>query len=480
MNIFSRLIVSYIIILSIIVSANIYAIYQLGRFNLATRSILVIDNRMIDLQKKLTDSLFSQMRYEKKYLVTKDNALHNQFLSSKEDFENTLKIASFIADSDESRNLIAKTSDSYNQYLALIDKQNKELQLKQPYDTKEHDSQKELAITEAINALKDLEEYSRYNTYKKIQDLDAAVSNSRSIALIIILTTALLGIIISILITRSITKPLSIMKKKTREIAKGNFESTVTLSSPPEIGELADAFNYMCLKLKEVDKLKNDFFSLMSHELRTPLTSIQEGTNLLLEGVGGNVSDKQKKLLNIIAEEDKRLISLVNPLLDLSKMEAGMLEYRFAHAYIDPLITQILLEIEPIAQAKKIRLTECTVNSLPPVKIDTERISQVLRNLIGNAIKFTPVGGAVTVSTHAVDHTAEIHVSDTGPGIPQNDLERIFDKYQQVRLNNTINIKNGTGLGLAITKHIINAHGGKVWAKSTLEKGSTFIFSLPL
>jgi two-component system sensor histidine kinase GlrK len=288
----------------------------------------------------------------------------------------------------------------------------------------------------------------------------------------------ILGMILSILITRSITRPLSVVKKQTDKIAKGDFESSLELSSPPEIKELVDAFNSMSMKLKEVDKMKSDFFELMSHELRTPITSIKEGTNLLSEGLGGEIPEKQKRLLSIISEESSRVITLVNSLLDLSKIEAGMMAYNFTLADLAVLIQKSAVEIAPIAEARNIRIDN-NVKKLPAVKLDVEKILQVLRNLMANAVKFTPDGGLVTISAHLHQNMIEVAIGDTGPGIEDEDLMAIFDKFQQASLTNSNKLK-GTGMGLAIVKHIINAHGGRVWAESEAGQGSTFIFVLPV
>jgi two-component system sensor histidine kinase GlrK len=220
--------------------------------------------------------------------------------------------------------------------------------------------------------------------------------------------------------------------------------------------------------------MKSDFFSSMSHELRTPLTSIKEGTGLLLEGVGGAITDKQKKLLNILAEESGRLIGVVNSLLDLSKMEAGMMPYTFAPRSLATLIQTAMTEIGPLVEAKKINLEAEVEEDLPVLKLDSERILQVLRNLIANAVKFTPPGGVVRVVARPTDGSVEVSVSDSGPGIPAESLSTIFEKFQQV-----LPAAKGTGLGLAIVKHIITSHGGRVWAESQMGKGSTFVFVLP-
>jgi len=300
------------------------------------------------------------------------------------------------------------------------------------------------------------------------------------VAIVIGTVSLIIGIIISIFITVNITRPLSIINKKTIDIARGDFGHDLKLSSPPEIEVLAKSFNLMCSKLKEIDKMKSDFFSLMSHELRTPLTTIKEGTNLFIESLEGlGATERQKRLMAIINEECNRLIKLVNSLLDLSKMEAGMMVYNFNRAEISPLISKITGEIEPLAETRNIRIETDINKELPHITMDTERILQVLRNLVGNAVKFTPDRGCVRISARSVDDGVKVSVSDSGTGISKEKVNAIFDKYYQDTLATSSKIK-GTGLGLAIVKQVVNSHGGKVWVESTSEQGSIFSFVLPV
>jgi two-component system sensor histidine kinase GlrK len=165
-------------------------------------------------------------------------------------------------------------------------------------------------------------------------------------------------------------------------------------------------------------------------------------------------------------------------LLDLAKMEAGMMTYHLEPSPLDPLLSQVFKEMEPLVQAKRVLLSKQVPKELPILKIDAERILQTLRNLIGNAIKFTPEGGQVTVSARPIDKAVEVSVSDTGPGIPKENLTAIFEKFRQGTVKGPLQIK-GTGLGLAMAKQIITSHGGKIWAESEQGFGSTFIFVLP-
>jgi two-component system sensor histidine kinase GlrK len=265
------------------------------------------------------------------------------------------------------------------------------------------------------------------------------------------------------------------MQQKTKEIANGVFEADLRVPSSPEIGELAKAFNTMCSKLKEVDRMKSDFFALMSHELRTPLTSIKEGTNLVLEECCGEVTERQKKVLLIIAEESNRLIGLVNSVLDLAKLESGLLAFNFSKADLSPLIERVAKEVGPLAEAKRIKIIR-EVRDLPPLTMDEERMLQVMRNLIGNALKFTPRGGTVSITARREKDAVIVAVADTGPGISKEHATAIFDKFHQIP---GVNKPSGTGLGLAIVKHIIQAHGGSVWVESEAGSGSTFSLQLP-
>jgi two-component system sensor histidine kinase GlrK len=160
-------------------------------------------------------------------------------------------------------------------------------------------------------------------------------------------------------------------------------------------------------------------------------------------------------------------------------MEAGMMSYNLEEGSLIPLIDKTITEIGPLVEAKKITVEARIGEALPMIKMDNERMLQALRNLIGNAVKFTPDGGRVGISARPVNHGVEVSVTDTGPGIPAENLTSIFNKFRQATPAGSYSVK-GTGLGLAIVKHIITSHGGKIWAESEPGQGSTFIFILPV
>jgi two-component system sensor histidine kinase GlrK len=461
-------------VLFLLGGSNVYAILKLAQLNTVILKSHTEDTRLVDTEKRLADSIFSQQRYEQKYLLTNDAVLLNQFLAAKDDFERLLTEISVISDLPPYKDSFAKIKTSHQRYQSLVDTEVKYLKDNKHYDRNWYKKEKEKASDGILAELKALEDYSREDFYHKTRMVSDAGARARRMAVISFLIAILLAILLSFFITRSITNPLMTLVKKTREIPSGVFHCDLEVSAPLEIVELSEAFTLMCDRLREVDKMKADFFAMLSHELKTPLTTIKEGTSLLLEGVGGSITEKQDRLLTIIATESERLTSLVNSILDLSKMEAGMMMYTFEQGAMGPLIEQVVREIVPYAEAKRIHIVKQMNTDSLVHRMDGERILDALRNLVGNAIKFTPEGGQVTIAANPLNGGGmKVSVSDSGPGIPPERLTTIFEKYE------SSDQKRGTGLGLAIVKHIVAAHGGKVWVESNPGEGSKFIFVLP-
>jgi signal transduction histidine kinase len=236
----------------------------------------------------------------------------------------------------------------------------------------------------------------------------------------------------------------------------------------------------MSERLKELDTLKEDFVSHVSHTLRTPLTAIWEASEMLIKGIFDQDPPSRFQLLTIVRDECQRLIVSVNRILDLSRMEAGMMDYRFAQIDLNDLIRSAVEKLGPIAQAKSIRLCLEAQPGLPPVEADNDQMLQLLDNLIGNALKFTDPKGSVTLKSMVSEKTdgkIQVAIEDTGCGIEPEHLENIFNKFRRIEKGK--NTARGTGLGLAIAKHIVAAHGGSIWVESQKGSGSTFYFSLP-
>jgi len=477
LSLFSRLTLGYLAIFAIVAAASSYAILELTDFGKQAESILRIDNRVLDHEKFLTDLLLSQSRAEQKFVLSRDETWYLQFVRLKIDFETRAESAAAVADV-LTQAIVRRVRENYRRYVDLVDAEARWLRTRKSYPQAQFKQDKDNLVDAMLDDLERLRANQQQTTYSKVKELAAGAAQAREAALSIAAGSLLAIVLMSLLITKSITRPLGALKAKTQEIARGNFDHPVQIDSPREIGELAAALNSMSEQLKELDHMKADFFASMSHELRTPLTSIKEGTGLLLEGVGGPTTGKQQKLLRIITEESNRLINLVNTFLNLSKMEAGMMRYDYETTHIEPLIQRAVAEITPLVEAKQIQFESALDSPIPAVRLDPESILQVLRNLMGNAVKFTPKGGQVSIAAKIHDGILEISVKDTGPGIPEESLGSIFEKFSQGS-HGGANTRQGTGLGLAIAKNIITSHGGNIWAESQLGGGSKFVFVLP-
>jgi len=234
-------------------------------------------------------------------------------------------------------------------------------------------------------------------------------------------------------------------------------------------------------KQKELDQMKSNFVASVSHELRTPLVAIEKSLSLILNGTTGAISPQQEQFLTIAERNLKRLGRLINDLLDLSKLEAGRLDLRTQPVSIEKIITESVESLKSWADTKSIEIRKNMQPGLPEVNVDTDRITQVLNNLLGNSIKFTPEKGIIVVEAVLAENRNWlcVSISDNGIGISKEALPKVFDKFYQVGERVPTDI-TGTGIGLSIAKEIVELHGGKIWAESEAGSGTKFIFTLPL
>jgi len=231
-------------------------------------------------------------------------------------------------------------------------------------------------------------------------------------------------------------------------------------------------------KIKRLSEIKSDFISTVSHELRTPLAAIKESLALLLDKIPGGINKKQEEVLNLAKRNIDRLNRLVTNLLDLSKMEAGKVEMRRDFVNIAQVLKDIVKSFKGHAEKKSLTLTIHSRVKIKGIWADSDKIHQVLNNLITNAIKYTPDGGRIDIVLRKKDRHIEIIVKDSGVGIKKEDISKVFDKYSQVSFEGKEAI--GTGLGLAITKDIVSLHKGNISVESEAGKGSAFTVALPM
>jgi len=318
------------------------------------------------------------------------------------------------------------------------------------------------------------------------------------------------GIGLSVLLARRLVRPIKQMRTAAARIGAGAYDERIELRRRDELGGLADELNRMAVSLRasvqgleqnveertrELQQVleelsrksrqlevasqhKSDFLANMSHELRTPLNAIIGFSQVLRQGLFGPVNAKQEEYLDDILSSGRHLLSLINDVLDLSKVEAGQVELDVASFSLrEALERGVVMVREPAAE----RGVAVALELAPDVDLvdgDERRLHQVVFNLLSNAVKFTPGGGSVVVASARVDGEVQVWVTDTGPGIVAEDRERIFEEFHQTDIG--VQQREGTGLGLALSKRLVELHGGRIWVEGDHGHGSRFVFTLPI
>ncbi len=329
----------------------------------------------------------------------------------------------------------------------------------------------------------------------------------RTVALLVVFL--FVAIVTSIVLARNLVRPIESIQVAASRIGAGALDQRIQISSRDELGALAQEFNTMASRLQEsyagleheveertreltsalarldeksreleaASHHKSEFLANMSHELRTPLNAISGFSQVLRKGMYGEINAKQGEYLDEILAASRDLLTLIDDVLDLSKVEAGQVELEVAPFSLPAALDRVVAVLGEQAAKGDIRISLASEPGIDTVTGDERRVRQVALNLLSNAIKFTPAGGAIDV--RAVRRDGEVHVSvtDTGPGIAAADQMRIFEEFQQAAAGKEQ--RDGTGLGLALSKRLVELHGGRIWVDSELGKGSTFVFTLP-
>jgi signal transduction histidine kinase len=330
----------------------------------------------------------------------------------------------------------------------------------------------------------------------------------RTVVLLIVFL--LMAIATSVLLARNLARPIEAIQVAAAKIGSGSLDQRIEVSSRDELGALADEFNQMAARLQasysgleqqvqerthelasalaELDEKsreleaashhKSAFLADMSHELRTPLNAISGFSQVLRKQLLGEINEKQAEYLDDILASARHLLSLIDDVLDLAKVEAGQIELEVTPFSLRVALERGVVIVRERATREDVRITLSSDPGVDTVTGDERRIRQVVFNLLSNAVKFAPAGSTVDVAAARLDGHVRVSISDTGPGVAPEDQERIFEEFQQAAAGKEQ--REGTGLGLALSKRLVEMHGGRIWVESELGEGSTFVFTLPM
>lgn len=331
---------------------------------------------------------------------------------------------------------------------------------------------------------------STQNTVREHAAQSAAASD-RAVRVSWIVAVVGLGLSLPFLwfTVRSIRQPLRRLEEGTRSVAGGKYTFKLASEGTDEFAPVAESFNEMVERLGELDRAKRDFLSHVSHELKTPLAAMYETDSLLLDELPGRLTGKQRRLLELSLDNNRRLEVMISKLLDLAQLEEGALKYTMGSSEINELLAEVVESYSALAWSRGVSLSVATI---APVEIncDRDRIVQVLGNLTENAIRYAPTGSAVRIDVSAAPDDqalqklpskefALVQIGDRGPGVPDAEKDRVFERFHQIREEGRSSA-GSVGLGLSIAREIVSDHGGAIWVSDRAGGGAMFSLALPL
>ena len=434
----------------------------------------------VETAKQLTSSLFAQLKSDKQYLVLRDTTLLKDFLQEAENFRKTLTALEDQEQVESTRKALKKLKSNHDEFHTLFLNVGVEQTDRSPFAIANYERHRDVlieAMTQAINAYISSQEAS---VGAILRDSHLRSVQAQEITQQLLVMALVLGLGLAGIASYSILRPLRRVKAQIRRIGQGHFGGTIPHDVPQELRDLVDQVNWMGEKLQKLDEMKSEFLANISHELRTPLTSIREGSQLLLDGIPGELTKDQRETLFIISDSSQRLNHLIGNLLDLSRMEADMVSYNLHPTDLNRLAIRSIEKVKFLADRKNIHMdVDLISDKIKMQEVDSQRMEQVFENLLSNAIKFSPKGAAISIRSQPDAAKTGIHfiVEDTGPGIPEEDLSHIFERFYQGKTQEG-RAYVGSGIGLALAKRVVDDHGGTIWAESRFGKGTALHFTV--
>jgi signal transduction histidine kinase len=479
----TKLLVAFLTMVALLVVLGAVGLGVLGDAHRRTDDLIRIERKIMAYRQVQQDTTAQLYGVSSALLASNDRAL-TAVLRQLERFGYDLERLQFIAQDEPA--LSGQVRQTYNRFAGVV------TQVADLIRAGKIAEAREMQLAEAGPLADRLERLTNQLVNRAEVDMVAGITTSQkshatsqTVVITFVCGSVALALVLGYAISWSLIGPVTEIEARLRQIAGGDFSQRVHVANRDELGALAADVNRTCEELGRLyDQLqaasrhKSEFLANTSHELRTPLNAILGYTELVLDEIYGEVPSKIREVLERVQSNGQHLLGLINDVLDLSKIEAGQLALSVGEYSMKEVVQTVISGTEALVAEKHLTLGTAIADELPPGEGDERRITQVLLNLVGNAIKFTEAGG-ITVDVTATDGAFQVAVADTGPGIALEDQQLVFEEFRQLDSSST-RTKGGTGLGLAISKRIVELHGGRIWVESELGRGSTFQFTLPV
>jgi signal transduction histidine kinase len=497
-SVHAKLITGFFIVTFLFIAMGALSLQAITR--MARQSALMDEaHKRVEWSRQIQHALALQMNFTAMALLLRDEATVEKILRENNRFNNTLALIAEAAMPAE-QNVIQGIRAAQGEALTAVADIANLLRDGKVDEAMSLQLSKGYPLYEQIAGLVDqivIAEQSKMIGLRA--DVATATRRTQILMVAFVISSILLALLLGFVISWSFILPVREAHGFLTEVARGNFQTSISVPNRDEFGVLADRMNQMSRELHglyekqraaaqelqrlnerlvEASKAKSEFLANMSHELRTPMNAILGFMEMLLDDIYGEVPPELREPLTDIQVNGKHLLNLINDVLDLSKIEAGRMELALTEYSVQDIVETVGASLQSLASEKGLAFVAGAQPGIPLAVGDGRRITQCLMNLAANALKFTKQG-RVEVWVEQRQDMLHYRVSDTGIGIPKDQVEQIFGEFRQVDAAITREF-GGTGLGLSITKKFVEMHGGRIWVESALEKGSTFFFEIPL
>ena len=493
-----KLLVAFLLVTLLFIVMGAFSVQTIRRMSQHT-DWLDEAHRRVDLSHQLQHSLAMQMHLTGMALLVRNEMALSSVLRENNRFNDTLARIEQQAP-DAERQIIQKIRTAQEEAMTVV------ADIANLVRDGKIDAATELQLTREdplYRSIDDLVRVVAQHEDERMASLRASIQSANRRSIVVMGAFAVVSVVLALVggfvISWAFILPVRAADAFLSDVAAGKFAGVVEVPNRDEFGALAtrlnetarelarldaeqrltaDTLRALNLKLEQASQAKSEFLANMSHELRTPLNAILGYTEMMVDGLYGDLPAKAQGVLERVQANGRHLLGLINDVLDLSKIEAGQLVLALNDYSLKDVVHGVYGAVETLAASKNLAFKVELAPNLPAGRGDERRLTQVLLNLVGNAIKFTDQGG-ITIKASAVDGAYNLAVRDTGPGISEADQHKLFQEFQQADSSITKS-KGGTGLGLAISKRIIEMHGGRIWVESRPGQGSTFSLTLPI
>ena len=484
----AKLLVAFLIIAALLIVVGAVGLQVLSGVNRRAED-LVKFQRKIAAYRQLQHDATGQLYSVASALVRPDERTLEATLRQLNQFGYDLDRVAFVAQDEVA--LFARVREDYEEFIKVVTQVIELIRQGQGEAGRELQQTKAAPLADRLERLtNELVNKAEADMVASVEASHAAYVTSRKVVIGFAVGSILLALLLGYAISWSLIGPVKRMDARLREIASGDFSRSVEVPNRDELGALAANLNRMNEELgrlyrqvEAANRHKSEFLANMSHELRTPLNAIIGFSEVLHERMFGELNDKQAEYLQDILSSGRHLLSLINDILDLSKVEAGRMELELGRFDLPAALDNAVTLVRERATRHGITLDLLVDPEIGAIVADERKIKQILLNLLSNAVKFTQDGGRVGVTASLANGTGvpagtvEVAIRDTGVGIGPEDQATIFQEFRQVGSGEQR--QEGTGLGLTLTKKFVELHGGRIWVTSEVGKGSTFTFTVP-